>query len=107
MARNKKKLEAGEAIDRLIGDDPKLRAMIEEEMLNAEIASLVYNARTQAGLTQAKLARLVGTSQPAIARLEDADYRGHSLNMLRKIAAALGRRLEVRLGPPKRKTRAA
>jgi transcriptional regulator with XRE-family HTH domain len=96
-----------ESLDRMIGDDPKLRAMIDEEMLNAEIASLVHNARTAAGLTQAQLARLVRTSQPAIARLEDSDYRGHSLSMLRKIAAALGRRLEVRLVAPRKKTRAA
>jgi DNA-binding XRE family transcriptional regulator len=107
VAQKKRKLEAGEAIDRMIGNDPKLRAMIEEETLNCEIARMVYDARTAAGLTQAELARLIGTSQPAIARLEDADYRGHSLTMLRKIAAALNRRLEVRLAPLKKRGRAA
>ena len=31
-----------------------------------------------------------------ISRLEDADYSGHSLAMLRRVAAALGRRVEIR-----------
>ena len=35
---------------------------------------------------QKKLAKLVGTTQSVIARLEDADYQGHSLNMLGRIA---------------------
>lgn len=31
-----------------------------------------------------------------IARLEDADYQGHSLSMLQRIGNALGQRLELR-----------
>ncbi|MGC8643766.1 MAG: hypothetical protein ACP5XB_28230, partial [Isosphaeraceae bacterium] len=38
----------------------------------------------------------IGTTPSVINRLEDADYSGHSLPMLRRIAAALGRRLEIR-----------
>ncbi|NIQ20707.1 MAG: XRE family transcriptional regulator, partial [Gammaproteobacteria bacterium] len=52
-------------------------------------------ARTRAGLTQAQLAELIDTKLPVIARLEDADYEGHSFSMLRRIAKALGQRLEV------------
>ena len=47
-------------------------------------------------LTQKQLAELVGTTQSVIARLEDADYEGHSLSMLQRIAAAVNKRLEVR-----------
>ena len=43
----------------------------------------------------AQLAKLIGTKQPVIARLEDADYEGHSLSMLQRIAEALDQRLEV------------
>jgi hypothetical protein len=39
------------------------------------------------------------TTQSAIARLEDADYNGHSLTMLRRIAAAMNQRVEVRFVP--------
>lgn len=79
--------------------DPKMRALVEEETANLQVAQLVYDARTQALLTQRKLARLVGTTQSVIARLEDADYRGHSLRMLCRIAAAVGRDLEVSFAP--------
>lgn len=34
-----------------------------------------------------------------ICRLEDADYEGHSLAMLWRIAAALNQRVEIRLAP--------
>lgn len=53
-------------------------------------------ARKRAGLTQAELARRAGLSQPAVARLEDPDYNP-TLDMLERVAAALGSRLEVAL----------
>lgn len=37
-----------------------------------------------------------GSTQSVIARLEDADYGGHSLTMLRRIAEAIGYDVEVR-----------
>jgi len=60
---------------------------------------VIYEARTRAGLSQSDLAALIGSKQPVIARLEDADYEGHSLTMLRRIAAALEQRLEIRFVP--------
>jgi predicted transcriptional regulator len=50
---------------------------------------MIYDARTKAGLSQSELAVLIGSKQPVIARLEDGDYKGHSLTMLQRIAAAL------------------
>jgi len=47
-------------------------------------------------------AELVGTTHTAISRLENDDYEGHSLAMLRGIAAALGKRVEVRFVPSRR-----
>ena len=90
-----------EVLARLHGNDPDILRMIEEERVNGDIAQAVYDARKAAGLTQAALAKLVGTGQPAIARLEDSDYAGHSVRMLQRIADALGCRLEVRLSKPK------
>ena len=40
---------------------------------------MIYDARTKAGLSQSELAALIGSKQPVIARLEDADYEGHTL----------------------------
>jgi DNA-binding XRE family transcriptional regulator/predicted RNase H-like HicB family nuclease len=53
-------------------------------------------ARKRAGLTQAELARRAGLSQPAVARLEDPDHNP-TLDLLERVATALGTRLEVGL----------
>jgi ribosome-binding protein aMBF1 (putative translation factor) len=96
MTRRKTR-NALELIAKDVGKDRSFWRMVEEESLNIQVARILYEARTQAGLTQAQLAERVGTTQPVIARLEDADYEGHSLTMLRRIAEALGRRVELRL----------
>ena len=75
---------------------PDRLASLEEERINTEIAQAIYDLRTRAGLTQRQLAALVGTSASAICRLEDADYEGHSLAMLHRIATALGKQVELR-----------
>lgn len=95
----KKTRDANEILDRMTGDDPELREMIAEEVVNSQVARMIYEARAAAGLTQKQLADLVETQQSTIARLEDADYEGHSLSMLRRIAAALDQRLEIRFVP--------
>ncbi len=51
----------------------------------------IHALRTRARLTQGQLAARIGTSVSAISRLEDADYNGHSMNMLVRITAALNR----------------
>jgi len=99
MKKRSRTTDAVAILDKMIGDDPAQRALIEDEVANLRIAQLVYDARTRAGLTQMQLAKLVGTTQPVIARLEDADYRGHSLRMLRRIATALKKDLEIRFVP--------
>ncbi|MGH7555640.1 MAG: helix-turn-helix domain-containing protein [Longimicrobiales bacterium] len=99
MSRRRPTSEALEILDRMIGDDPELRALIQEERVNAEVAVEIYQLRTSRGLTQDELAKRVGTAQSVIARLEDADYDGHSLRMLRRIAEALGARLRVHFVP--------
>jgi DNA-binding XRE family transcriptional regulator len=75
---------------------------LEEARGNDEIARKIFELRTRAGLTQAQLGKLVGTTASVICRLEDAGYEGHSLAMLRRIAAALNRRIEVRFVPVRR-----
>jgi ribosome-binding protein aMBF1 (putative translation factor) len=64
-----------------------------------EIAQQVYDLRTEAGLTQKELAERVGTTPSVISRLEDADYDRHSMAMLRRIAKAVGHRVQVRFVP--------
>ena len=94
MARTSDALKIIEKINRT---DQELQEMVAEASINAHVAQLIYEARTKAGLTQQQLADLIGTKQPVIARLEDADYEGHSLSMLQRIAQALNQRLEIYL----------
>jgi transcriptional regulator with XRE-family HTH domain len=80
------------------GDSKRLKSLkIERE--KADISAQIYQLRTQAGLTQRQLAKMVGTTQSVISRLEDADYNGHSLNMLERIARALRYKVQIRLVP--------
>ena len=78
---------------------PRRIARLEQARASDDIARQISALRTQAGLTQKELGELVGTTASVICRLEDADYEGHSLTMLRRIAAALKRRVEVRFVP--------
>ncbi len=84
-------------IEKMNRADPELQQMVAEASINAQVAQLIYESRTKAGLTQKQLAELIGTKQPVIARLEDADYEGHSLSMLQRIAHALNQRVEIHL----------
>jgi ribosome-binding protein aMBF1 (putative translation factor) len=90
------------AYDRYIKGKPEREASFEEELTNAEIAHKLYDLRTKAGLSQRALARLVGTTASVICRLEDADYEGHSLGMVRRIAEALDKKIEIRFVARKR-----
>jgi transcriptional regulator with XRE-family HTH domain len=85
--------------ERYVGDDPERVAAFERASANAHVAQLIYDLRTAAGLTQAELARRVKTARSVISRLEDADYDGHSLAMLRRVAEALGHRLVIGFTP--------
>ena len=72
---------------------------LEEARANEEIALKIHELRSAAALTQTQLARLIGTTASVICRLENADYEGHSLAMLRRIAGALNQRVEIRFIP--------
>jgi ribosome-binding protein aMBF1 (putative translation factor) len=62
----------------------------------------LVQARLRSGLSQAEVAKRMGTKSPAISRIESADMKhSPSLRTLRKYAAAVGCRLEFRLKPAK------
>jgi transcriptional regulator with XRE-family HTH domain len=82
---------------RYVGDDAGRKASLQAERKNAEVAQMIHDLRQEAAMTQKELADLVGTTQSVISRLEDADYDGHSLSMLSRIAKALNKRLDVQM----------
>ena len=82
---------------RYVGEDPARKAALEQERLHAKVARQIFELRTRAGLSQKELAEKVQTTQSVISRLEDADYEGQSLSMLRRIADVLGAKIDVEL----------
>ncbi len=74
--------------------DPEVKAAYDA----LEPAFQIARLRIERGLTQAQLAELVGTKQPSIARLERGTSEP-SLAFLRKLAAALGMRVEISFVP--------
>ncbi len=80
--------------------DPAVRAEYERlEREEMPMLDTILKARAVAGLTQAQVAEHMGTKAPAVARLEASLVSGKhspSLATLKKYAATLGRRVEVR-----------
>jgi ribosome-binding protein aMBF1 (putative translation factor) len=105
MAEEHSRTDAVEILRRrFIDGDATRTAEVERERTYAEVAQLIYDRRVAAGLTQKQLAKLVGTTQSVISRLEDADYEGHSLTMLQRIAGALGQRITIAMAPEERRS---
>ena len=96
---NRTTSDAAEIMDLEFGDDPGYGELRAQERVKSQAAQAIYDARRASGLTQTQLARLAGTTQSVISRLEDGDYDRHSLALLERIAAALHRRVEVRFVP--------
>src|SRR5262245_61952961 len=85
------------------GKKTRRLSALENARATDDVARKLVELRTSAGLSQRQLAKLVGTTASAICRLEDADYEGHSLAMLRRIGSALNQRVEIRFVPMVRK----
>jgi len=100
---NKTKSKSSDALSvlkkRYYSDTKADKLELETERLKLDLANKIYILRSRSGLSQRDLAKLVGTSAAAICRLEDSDYEGHSLRILRKIALALNARIEIKFVP--------
>jgi DNA-binding XRE family transcriptional regulator len=109
MAKNKKPTsDAVEILHRRYYEGkPARMAALEEARAEDELARKIYELRARAGLPQARLAKMVGTTASVISRLEDSDYEGHSLTMLKRIAAAVDKRVEIRFVSRKQKLQPA
>ena len=80
---------------RYLSGRPDREAALAQIRADDAVGRKIYQLRTKAGLSQRELAKLVGTTASVICRLEDADYDGHSLAMLHRIAAALNKEIEI------------
>ena len=103
MKKRKFTTDALEIMDReFFAGKPDQLADLERMRADDAVARKIFDLRTKAGYSQRQLAKLVGTTASVICRLEDADYEGHSLAMLRRIASALNQRVEIRFVPIRR-----
>jgi ribosome-binding protein aMBF1 (putative translation factor) len=103
MAMKRKKRKTKSALEimrrRYFRAKPRRLAELAQARVDDDVARKVRTLREKAGLTQKQLAGRVGTTASVISRLEAADYNGHSLAMLRRIAAAADHRVVVQFVP--------
>jgi DNA-binding XRE family transcriptional regulator len=75
--------------------DPEFKVHYKEEQRALQLAMKIARLREKKGLTQQALAKLMGTSQQAISRIESGEYEGFTLKTLEKIAEATGTQLKI------------
>lgn len=78
--------------------DPIIRREYERLAPEYEIIKAIIEARTNKKITQANVAKKIGTTQSAIARVESGTANP-SLKFMYKLADALGLRLSIRFLP--------
>ena len=78
--------------------DNEVAAELERTAVANQLAILVIGYRVDHGLTQSALARQLGISQPAVARLESGDHEP-SLATLARLATKLGITLRLDVAP--------
>ena len=97
----------GISLDEVLGRELKnneIRLGFEERKFYLEVARLISDLRSKAGISQAALAKLAGVTQPLVARLEKGDQRRTpTFDMIYKILKALGYQLEIRVKPELKK----
>jgi len=87
--------------------DPEFRMGFEEEAQKLAIGEQLSRLWQEAGLTQAQVAKRIGTTASAISRYENAEYDRYELRTLQKIVRACGGRLEITMEPSPNTHRAA
>ena len=84
---------------------PEVRAEYDALGPEFELLRQMLRARTKAGLSQADVARLMGTQPPAVTRLESALSSGKhspSIGTLKRYAEAVGCELQFKFVPSAR-----
>lgn len=84
---------------RYVEGDPQMERLVEEAREELCLADRIHTMRKERGISQEALAKQIGTSRTAIGRLEDPSYHSHSLTTLRRVARALGHRVQVDFVP--------
>jgi len=97
--QQKPKSEVREWLDAQYRREPRLRARVEQRLAELELEQDLIALREARGLSQSTLAKLLGVSQPAIAKLESGRSRNLELRTLASYVTALGGKLTVEILP--------
>lgn len=100
---NRPKDDLDRTLEKILKDDPSFQKELDKAERAWDIAFQIISLREKRGLTQNQLAKLVGTSQSNIARVENAEYRAYSLKTLEKIAKALKAKVNIMFIPEESK----
>ena len=88
-------------IDEQLVADPRLAQAVDDLVAQMKLEQQIVALREKRGLTQKQLARLLGTSQPYVAKLESGRVTNLGVKTLVKCARALGASLSIRIEPVK------
>lgn len=94
------KADVMEWVDTQLAQDARLREAVEARLAELRLEQQLAELREARGLSQQAVARLVGVSQPAIARLESGPARDIKLTTLLRVVTALGGRLNLAIEGP-------
>jgi DNA-binding XRE family transcriptional regulator len=75
--------------------NPEFKAHYQEERQALKLAMKIAKLREKKGLSQQQMAKLMGTSQQAVSRIESGEYEGFTLKTLEKIAEATGTKVKI------------
>jgi len=86
-------------IDGQLLADPGLAQAVEGLLSQMRLEQQIVALREKRGLTQRELAKLIGTSQHYVAKLESGRVRNLGVNTLVKCARALGASVSITMEP--------
>ena len=89
-------------IDDELEADPRLARAVEDLVVEMKLEQQIVALREKRGLTQRQLAKLLGTSQPYVAKLESGRMRNLGVKTLVRCARALGASVTIRMEPMRR-----
>ena len=92
-------------IDGELAKDAKLAERVEAELARLRVEQDLVALRERQGISQRQLARMVGVSQPVIARIESGRARNLELRTLVRIASALDSELRITIRRRRRGSR--
>jgi predicted XRE-type DNA-binding protein len=75
--------------------DPEFKSHYQEERQALKLAMKIAKLCEKKGLSQQQMAKLMGTSQQAVSRIESGEYEGFTLKTLEKIAEATGTKVKI------------